>query len=51
MGSHTIIALMDELKDFDGRLYSSLWIFPNLPIELCGKAVLINVVVMNRPVN
>jgi hypothetical protein len=38
---------MNELRDFDGRLCSPLGILPNIPIELGGKMVLINVVVMD----
>jgi hypothetical protein len=38
---------MNELRDFDGRLYSPLGILSNIPIELGGKMVLINVVVMD----
>jgi hypothetical protein len=47
LGSPTLIPSMTELRSFDGRLCSLLGILPNLPIELGGKTVLINVAIMN----
>jgi hypothetical protein len=37
---------MTEFRAFDGRLYLPLGILPNLPIELGGKTILINVAIM-----
>jgi hypothetical protein len=51
LGSPTLIPSMIELRAFDGRLCSPLGILPNLPIELGGKMILINVVVMNGTVD
>jgi hypothetical protein len=45
--SPTLIPSMTELISFDGRLCSPLWILPNLLIEMGGKIVLINVVVVD----
>ena len=42
---------MNELRAFDGRHCSPLGILPNFPIELGGKMVLINVVVMDGPID
>jgi hypothetical protein len=51
IGSPTLIPSMTELRAFDGRIISPLGILPNLPIELGGKMVLINVVVMDSLVD
>jgi hypothetical protein len=51
LGSLTLIPLMIELRTFDGRICSPLGILPNLPIELGGKTVLINFVVVDGQVN
>ena len=42
---------MMELISFDGRLCSPLGILANLPIKLSGKTILINVVVMDGPMD
>jgi hypothetical protein len=47
LGSPTLIPLMNELRAFDGQIYSPLGILPNIPIELGGKMVFINVAVMD----
>ena len=47
MGSSTLfIPPMTQLRAFNGRLCNPAGIVPNLPIELDGKTVLINVTVM-----
>lgn len=51
LGSPTLIPSMTELRAFYGRLYSPLRILANLPIQLGGKTILINFVVMNGPVD
>lgn len=51
LGSPTLIPSITELRAFYGRLYSPLRILANLPIQLGGKTVLINFVVMNGPVD
>ena len=42
---------MTKLIGLDGRLCSPLGIFPDLPIEFGGKTILINVVVMDGPMD
>ena len=51
LGSHTLATSQTVLKEFDGHLFISHGIFATFPIELGGKIVIVEVEVVNAPLD
>ena len=51
LGSSTLAALQTILKAFDGHLFSPHGILATFPIELGGKTVIVEVEVVNAPLD
>jgi hypothetical protein len=51
LGSPKLIPSAITLRVYDGRPYSSEGIFQNVPVELGDKTILINIEVIDAPLN